>query len=371
MARKANGLGHTYKVGSSYKTRIRHKGIEVTATGKTAQESRQKAKAKIEQLPVNYYKPKRVKLKVGEFISQWLEEEHRPGLAHKTYLRYEGLLRLHVTPNIGKYTLQEVNVPLINWLLNQMRDEGLSGRSLQQTRTLLSVAFRAAQDKGLIGENPVSKVRNPQYQAREIQPLNLEEMRRLLSTFSGTSMGARLHVALLCGLRQGEALGLRWGDVDLQRGLIRVVDQIQRIEGKAHFVPLKTHRSRRTIALTQETITALKMQKEIVLKAKLGASAHWEDLDLVFPSHNGSPLVAKTDYDNWKRALKLCGVAPRRLHDARHSAATLMYASGVPIETISRALGHSTSAITSRLYVHNAEEPLKHAAQLIQSALDN
>lgn len=81
------------------------------------------------------------------------------------------------------------------------------------------------------------------------------------------------------------------------------------------------------------------------------------------------PRSPKIDYDQWQNALKLCGIAPRRLHDARHSAATLMYASGVGIETISRSLGHSTSAITSKLYVHTAEQPLRIAAELVEQAL--
>jgi integrase len=89
----------------------------------------------------------------------------------------------------------------------------------------------------------------------------------------------------------------------------------------------------------------------------------------VFTADNGLPLSSHTDYNNWQRALKLCGIAPKRLHDARHTAATLMYSQGVGIETISRALGHSSSAITSRLYVHSADEPLRGAALMINSAL--
>ena len=95
------------------------------------------------------------------------------------------------------------------------------------------------------------------------------------------------------------------------------------------------------------------------------ADRNWEELDLVFPRANGTPRSPQTDYDEWSKALKLCGIEPRRLHDARHTAATLMYSQGVGIETISRALGHSSSAITSRLYVHSAEEPLRSAAAII------
>jgi integrase len=101
------------------------------------------------------------------------------------------------------------------------------------------------------------------------------------------------------------------------------------------------------------------------------SDGNWQDWDLVFPRNNGTPRSAQTDYDEWQKALKLCGVAPKRLHDARHTAATLMYSQGIGIETISRTLGHSSSAITSRLYVHSAEEPLRNASQLMNLILKN
>jgi len=367
--RTSNGQGHTFKVGNSYKTVIRHKGVVVTATAATLQLSRAKAKEKVEGLPVNGYAPKRVKLSVGEFLNQWLESEHKAHIANTTYLRYQGLLKNHIVPKLGKYSLQELNPSLVNWLLQEMSKSGLGARSLQQTRSFLSVGMKSAEDKGLIQNNPIAKVRNPKYRPLEINPLSLEEVRRLLKTYEGTYMGARLHIALVCGLRQGEALGLRWEDVDLANGLLHVRVQIQSIAGSKSFATLKTQRSRRTIALTQETIRALQKQLEIVMGMQSSYGEFWKDWGLVFPSNDGNPLVVKTDYKQWQKALQLCGVASKRLHDARHTTATLMYSSGVGIETISRSLGHSTSAITSRLYVHSAEEPLRQAANSLQSVL--
>jgi integrase len=95
----------------------------------------------------------------------------------------------------------------------------------------------------------------------------------------------------------------------------------------------------------------------------------WQENDLVFPSADGSPKQATIDFNEWKRALRLCGVKPRRLHDARHTAATLMYGQGVGIEVISRALGHSSSAITSKLYVHSAIQPLRLAAEKMEKLI--
>ena len=241
---------------------------------------------------------------------------------------------------------------------------------MQQARALLSIVLAAAEDKGFIGSNPVKKVKNPSGGKTSFTPLTIEEVKRLLNTFSGTYMSARLHIALICGLRQGEALGLRWQDVDFKNGFLHLQTQIQMIERKATFTGLKTSRSARTVALTEETLNALKTHKELVQRLREGNPATWQEWDLVFPRViGGAPRSATTDSDEWHRCLSLCGIPRRRLHDARHTAATLMYSQGVGIETISRALGHSSSAITSRLYVHSAAEPLRLAAEKMNQLL--
>ena len=250
-----------------------------------------------------------------------------------------------------------------------MREAGQSARSQQQARALLSVALRDAEYKGYISVNPVTRVRNPQGKRTEICPLTIEEVKRLLKTYSGTFLGARLHIALICGLRQGEALGLTWDDVDLENRTLKIRKQIQIIDGTQVFTGLKTDKSRRLIALTNETVAALKAHRSLIERLKLRSLDNWLESNLVFPNESGTFRSPTVDYSEWKKALKLCGIAPKRLHDARHTAATLMYSQGIGIETISRALGHSTSAITSKLYVHKSLEPQKKAAEVMNRLL--
>ena len=372
MTRKANGQGHTYKVGNSYRTAIRRGGYVVTATGATAQESRKRAKAKLESLPNLGGRsdglPKS-KLQLQEFLSNWLEGEHKHHIAHSTFKRYQSLARIHINPIIGSIELRKLTANHINSMITVMREGGQSPRSQQQARALLSVALQEAERKDYIVINPVNKVRNPQLKQIEINPLTLAEVKRLLSTYEGTYMCARLHTALICGLRQGEALGLTWDDVDLENRTLNIRKQIQIVDGTQVFTGLKTNKSRRLIALTDETVVALKAHRSLIERLKLRGANNWLENNLVFPDELGGFRSPTIDYSEWKKALKLCGIAPKRLHDARHTAATLMYSQGVGIETISRALGHSTSAITSKLYVHNSLEPQVVAAEAMNQLL--
>ena len=370
-SRAANGKGHTYRNGNSYRTVIKHQGLVVTASATTVQESRRKAKIRLNDKINESRVPKLTgsEIRLSEFLFKWLETEHRHNIAHSTYRRYHSLARCFIKPILGNYFLSELNPSLIGTFLTEMHNQGQSTRSRQQARALLSIALDQAENQEMITSNPVKKVKNPVLKSKPTSPLSIDEVRRLLETYKGTSLGARLHVSLVCGLRQGEALGLTWGDVDLIGGSLVIRRQAQRINGISQFVALKTERSKRFVALTHETIAALFEHKRVQDSGKKFESAK-QEIDLVFPGIGGEFKTSQSDYRDWQKALKLCGIPPRRLHDARHTAATLMYSQGVGIETISRALGHSSSAITSRLYVHSAEEPLRRAAEVMNLLLE-
>ena len=369
--RKPNGYGHTYKNGNSYRTVIQHLGKTITASAKTAQESRRKAREKIRSLPLTASGVilDKNKITLGEFLPHWLEVEHKQNIVFSTYARYLSLTKNHLIPHLGSVVIQDLVPKQIMWCLNQMKLNGQSPRSQQQARALLSIALRWAEENELISANPVRKVRNPQNRSKSISPLTIQEVKQLLATYQGTYLAARLHIALLCGLRQGEALGLRWTDIDLSRDILQIEYQMQKIEGEYKLTHLKTERSRRQIAIGLETHNALVKHRKLIDEMKKSSGMAWKDLNLVFPRVDGGPRSPVTDYDDWQKALKMCGISPRRLHDARHTAATLMYSQSIGIETISRALGHSSSAITSRLYVHTAEEPLRVAAGILNELI--
>jgi len=360
--RKSNGYGHTYKVGNSWRTVIRHQGRVISANSTNKSESRKRAREKYLLAITGSNSPigSGTSLTVENYFSNWLNNEHKDSISHSTFRRYSSLMRVHILPSIGRIKISDLSRDDLSRVLSKMSKNDQSSRSQQQARAIMLLVCRHAFESGVITQNPSLGLRNIKLKSSPSSPLTLNEVKRLLNTFEGTPQSARLHIALICGLRQGEALGLRWSDIDLENRTIHVTQQLQKIDGAYVSVGLKTLRSRRDIMLTDQTVTALETLK-IATSNPTG---------LVFTSGEGKALSAHIDYNNWKRALKLCGIPGKRLHDARHTAATLMYSQGVGIETISRALGHSNSAITSRLYVHSAEKPLRIAAEVMNSILE-
>ena len=360
-----NGEGNTYRFRNGFRTVIESKGRVVTATGRTSSESKNNAKAKLKSLPNTEGMKKEAKnLYLGDFISTWLDDEHKRQIAHSTYIRYRSLLTTHILPALGKRKIQEISKTEINSLINLMERKGLSARSQQQTRALLSVALNHAVKEELIVFNPVLKSNSIRQNRQEIHPLNLSEAKLLVREHEGTVMEARLRIALFYGLRQGEALGLQWKDIDFQTSQIQINKQLQSVEGKKVFVELKSKSSKRTLELDSVTLDSLQRHK---LAQMTGHPHGWNPLDLVFPSEAGEPKDDRVDSRQWHRALAFCTVEDRRLHDARHTAATILYDQGADIEVIRRFLGNASVELTSKTYVHHSSRALKGAAKLIGS----
>lgn len=305
--KRRNGDGTTYKYKGGYRTVITRKGMKpITAMGRSEQESRRLAKEKLAQAPIynGALVPGSENILFGDFIQSWLNLKHRKLVTETTYRRYESLTRLHIVPSLGNMKLRNITKNHINSFLEKMNDEGQSTRSCQQTRALLSVAFKRAMQDDLISVNPVTQSRNIKSESPQIHPFSQEEVKSLLEVTKDAYMQARIRIAVLYGLRQGEALGLKWADVDLDKGEIFIWQQMQN-------------------------------------------------------SH--------TDFNHWQKALAAANLPTKRLHDARHTCATLLYDQGMDIETIRRFLGHASVLLTSRTYVHHSARQMRGAASALSS----
>jgi integrase len=154
------------------------------------------------------------------------------------------------------------------------------------------------------------------------------------------------------GLRQGEILGLRWSDVDLEAATIRVTQALQRVNGRLDFVEPKSQSSRRTIPLPATVARALRAHRSRQLEERLAAGARWRESDLVFTTSVGTPLDCRNVTRRFQAALEGAGLPRLRFHDLRHTAASLMLAQGVPPRVVMETLGHSQISLTMNTYSH-------------------
>ena len=213
----------------------------------------------------------------------------------------------------------------------------------------------------------VDPPRNRRY---EISPLSPEQARRLLEAVGGNRLEALYVLALTTGMREGELLGLRWRDVDLDRETLQVRGSLQRIGGSLVVTEPKTEHSKRQVALTPSAVAALRRHKATQAEERLRLGAAWRGENLVFTNEIGRPIGAasllRTSFHSLLRRADL----PRmRFHDLRHSAATLLLAQGTHPKIVAEMLGHSRIATTLDLYSHVTPTMQREAALAMEAIL--
>ncbi|TYB37693.1 site-specific integrase [Micromonospora sp. AP08] len=233
-------------------------------------------------------------------------------------------------------------------------------------RRALNVAVRWQ----LIHSNPAALVEPPSLPHVEVRPYSLAEARRFLKAVEGLRLEARWLIGIALGLRQGEVLGLRWDDIDLAAGTLRVRGQLQRDPetGGLVFVETKTARSRRTLPLPPTVLTALLRHQQRQAAERFDAD-NWADPGLVFATSVGTPIHPRNDYRSFRKIIQRAGLRQVRLHDLRHTAASVLLAQGVPARVVMEILGHSQISVTLNIYAHVAPEIAREAASRLEGAL--
>jgi integrase len=235
---------------------------------------------------------------------------------------------------------------------------------------VLRAALNQARRWNLLSRNAAELVDPPKCKRFKIEPLSPEQARVLLKAAKGNKHEALYAVALACGLRQGEVLGLHWQDVDLEKGCVVVSQALQRQRGAGLvFTETKTDRSRRAIALPSPLVAALKEHRVRQLEERLAAGSHWRDMGLVFSSSVGTPLEPRNLFRNFKALLKKARLPDVRFHDLRHSAASLMLAQGVPLRVVMEVLGHSSISLTANTYSHVMPSLVQDATEKVATVL--
>lgn len=234
-------------------------------------------------------------------------------------------------------------------------------------RRCLNVALRY----GLVNRNVALMVPPPRLPQNDVHPLTAEEARRLIDATRDDRLGARWAIAVTLGLRQGEVLGLWWSDIDLDRRELRVSRQFLRTRARDsddRFGSLKSRRSRRTLVLPPSLVDALRRHRTIQDQEK-STAAYWQDERLVFTTPAGTPLDHSADTRAFKAALRAAEVRAVRLHDLRHTAATLLLSEGVHPRVVMEMLGHSQFGLTMNTYSHVMPSVLGGAADVLERSL--
>jgi integrase len=290
---------------------------------------------------------------LGVFLDQWLEERRNAGkIRPKTFRSYEQLIRVHVKPDLGRIPLAKLTPQQTQSFLNRKLADGLSPRTVQYLHAVLRCALNRAVKWRLVAQNVVALTDPPRVPRHEIEPLAPEQARALLDAIQGDRLEALYTVAIALGLRQGEALGLRWRDVDLERGTLAVRMELQHVNGAFQLVELKTERSRRTLPLPAVAVATLRSHHARQAEERLAAGDAWRDNDLIFATRLGKPLSARNVFRAYQRTLARAGFPHMRFYDLRHTCATLLLAQGVDLRTIMETLGHSQISLTMNTYAH-------------------
>lgn len=317
---------------------------------------------------------------VERWMNHWLTQVAPRRVRPTTLASYTSKVEQYINPLIGHHRLDQLTADHIEAAWDHLLTVGnpkaenptpLAPASVRQAHRILSRALKVAVQRNRLRRNPAdgNAMDAPSVPEVEMKVLDVEQVRKVLDAAKGDRMEARWVVALALGLRQGEALGLRWQDVDLEDGVLRVRQAMQRVKGKGLvFGEPKSKRSKRDLALDSTVVSILRAHKKAQNAERLAAGTSWTDLGLVFTQPNGKPIDQGRDNKRWTALLEKAGVPRVRLHDARHSAATVALLSGASTRAVMDMLGHSQIAVTMR-YQHVVDEMKRDTATKVSAVL--
>ena len=313
---------------------------------------------------------------LAQWLEHWLEAVLPMTARWKTLSTYRSQMHVHVIPELGGWRLSELRPELLEQHYRQMQANGHSAHVIRGVHRVLRSSLNEAVRRRRLGANPAVVARPPRADDIEVEPLSVEESRRVLAAAATTLHPARWSIALSLGLRQGEALGLLWSDLDLDEGVLRIRRSVQRhtwrhgcdvVDGQrtcGHkrgaeceqrtgggliLVEPKTKASKRSIVLPQPLVDQLRAHRAAVNRRRLAAGEHWDSThDLVFPAASGGLVDPARDNAEWNRLIETAGVRDVRLHDARHTAATLLLLQNVDIRTVMAIMGWTEMATAQR-----------------------
>jgi integrase len=271
---------------------------------------------------------------------------------------------------LGKRPLAKLTPQDIRAFMTEKLKDGLSPKTVKHLRDTLRNALNVAVKDGLIVRNAAALADPPRAERHEMKAFTPTQARQFLDEIRGHRLEALFSVALSLGLRQGEVLGLRWQDVDLEKRTLAVRFQLQRIESKLQLVEPKTARSARTLMLPAVAVSALAAHKSRQDTERLVAGTRWIETGMVFTTSIGTMLDARSLLKAFYKIMTTSDLPRVRFHDLRHSAATLLLAQGVHPRVVMDLLGHSSIAVTLDTYSHVIPDMQRESASQMDAVLN-
>ncbi len=307
---------------------------------------------------------------VGTYLTRWLSEV-TPRLRPSTAARYAGLVRGQLIPNLGRIKLHQLQPSDVRAMMASVQRDGLSPRTAGHCRAVLRAALADAERDNFVHRNAAKLADAPHLAPPQPVVLSPDQVRSVLDACTDPSLRRLAVVGITTGLRMGEQLGLRWQDVEQEHHCLYVRTTLQRIGGIYSLGEPKSATSRRIVALPEAALEALHEEKRDQAVARLAAGGRWHQpiADLCFTTAAGAPRSGTSVTHLFQDALARAGLPRLRWHDLRAAHGALLLAGGTDISVVSRRLGHSSVALTSRHYGGVADQLQQEAASRLDLLL--
>jgi integrase len=289
---------------------------------------------------------------LGAYLQRWIDEVVRGTVKQSTLENYAYIARLHIIPELGRVRLKALKSRDVRRHYREKLDAGLSPRTVQIIHTVLRKALQQAVHDDVLPRNVCDAVTAPRQTKKEMQPLTPAQAKRLFENVREDRLRALYVLAITAGLREGELLGLRWEDVNLERELLQVRRQLTRTRDGLSFTAPKRGKAR-VVRLTDMAIAALEAHRIAQNEERTRAGSLWQETGLVFTSTIGTPVdVGNLTYRSFRPLLKRTDLPRIRFHDLRHTCATLLLSKGTHPKIVQEMLGHANISMTMDTYTH-------------------
>jgi integrase len=307
------------------------------------------------------------KMTFGDYFKDWIA--NRTNLATTTRITYESYYKVHIEDkSIGKIPLPKLSALNVQNFIKELREKPLSDGMVKGIFKTINASLNAAEKMGIVNKNVADKIEKPTVKKQERSIWSNDSIKHMLTLSKGESRyWIAVFLAIMTGMRQGEILGLKWSDVDIEKKLIYVRRGLRK--DSTEFTDLKTEKSRRIISISPRTVEVLQQHKEMIELEKL-SKKKYTDHDLVVCTSKGTPSSSSRIIATWKRVQdKYKPESEPRItfHDLRHQSASIMLNDGTDIRIVSQRLGHSNVSTTLNVYSHLLPNAQEEAAQ----SLDN